>query len=199
VAAALDPASFSLGTPAALGFLFLGIVLFAGIAARSHAESRSFSAAMIYLGLSAAAAGIVRLVGVGRLASPTADHALLDIVTTVALALGLFTSGMRIRRKPGLDGWHLSLRLIVIAMPLTIALAALWARTLMGLGSGAAIALGAALAPTDPVLAGDLGVESPEPEFVLTSEAGLNDGAALPSSCSASRSPVTSRSGTGRA
>jgi NhaP-type Na+/H+ or K+/H+ antiporter len=54
---------------------------------------------------------------------------------------------------------------------------------------GAAIALGAALAPTDPVLAGDLGVappeeeereREPEPEFVLTSEAGFNDGLALP-------------------
>jgi NhaP-type Na+/H+ or K+/H+ antiporter len=175
--------------PTALGFLFLGIVLFAGIAALSHSGSRGFSAAMIYLGLSAAAAGVVRIFGVGRLATPTTDHGLLELVTTIALALGLFATGMRIRRRPGLDGWHLSLRLILIAMPLTIAAGAAWAHSLMGLSAGAAIALGAALAPTDPVLAGDLGVEppeeqeeeeSPEPEFVLTSEAGLNDGAAMP-------------------
>jgi NhaP-type Na+/H+ or K+/H+ antiporter len=46
--------------------------------------------------------------------------------------------------------------------------------------------LGAALAPTDPVLAGDIGVGPPgeedehEPNFALTSEAGLNDGLAAP-------------------
>ena len=46
--------------------------------------------------------------------------------------------------------------------------------------------LGAILAPTDPVLAGDLGVGPPgeederEPNFSLTGEAGLNDGLAFP-------------------
>jgi NhaP-type Na+/H+ or K+/H+ antiporter len=57
------------------------------------------------------------------------------------------------------------------------------------MGAGAAIALGAALSPTDPVLAGDLGVDppaeaeeekSPAHEFALTTEGGLNDGVALP-------------------
>ena len=56
----------------------------------------------------------------------------------------------------------------------------------MGLSLGAAIILGAVLAPTDPVLAGDVGVGPPgdedehEPNFALTSEAGLNDGLAFP-------------------
>jgi NhaP-type Na+/H+ or K+/H+ antiporter len=56
----------------------------------------------------------------------------------------------------------------------------------MGLSLGAAIILGAALAPTDPVLAGDVGVGPPgdeegrEPNVALTAEAGLNDGLAFP-------------------
>ena len=56
----------------------------------------------------------------------------------------------------------------------------------MGLSLGAAIILGAILAPTDPVLAGDVGVGPPgdedehEPNFALTAEAGLNDGLAFP-------------------
>jgi NhaP-type Na+/H+ or K+/H+ antiporter len=58
----------------------------------------------------------------------------------------------------------------------------------MGLSIGAAILLGAMLAPTDPVLAGDLGIGPPdeeedneeEPRFAVTSEAGLNDGLAFP-------------------
>ncbi len=56
----------------------------------------------------------------------------------------------------------------------------------MGLTFGAAVVLGAVLAPTDPVLAGDIGVGPPgdedehEPNFSVTGEAGLNDGLALP-------------------
>jgi NhaP-type Na+/H+ or K+/H+ antiporter len=56
----------------------------------------------------------------------------------------------------------------------------------MGLSTGAAIVLGAILAPTDPVLAGDIGVGPPgdeeerEPNFSITGEAGLNDGLAFP-------------------
>jgi NhaP-type Na+/H+ or K+/H+ antiporter len=48
------------------------------------------------------------------------------------------------------------------------------------------VVLGAILAPTDPVLAGDIGVGPPgeedehEPNFSITGEAGLNDGLALP-------------------
>ena len=55
-----------------------------------------------------------------------------------------------------------------------------------GLSLGAAVVLGAILAPTDPVLAGDIGVGPPgdederEPNFSVTGEAGLNDGLAFP-------------------
>ncbi len=75
-------------------------------------------------------------------------------------------------------------------MPLCIAGVALlgwWA----GLAPAAALLLGAALAPTDPVLASDVQVAGPqtgdhevdetdEVRFTLTSEAGLNDGLAFP-------------------
>ena len=75
-------------------------------------------------------------------------------------------------------------------MPLTVAGVALlgWAA---GLAPAAALLLGAALAPTDPVLASDVQVAGPqtgdhevdetdEVRFTLTSEAGLNDGLAFP-------------------
>ena len=71
-------------------------------------------------------------------------------------------------------------------MPLTIGLVALLGWQLLGLSAAAALLLGAALAPTDPVLAGDIGVGPPgdedehEPNFALTAEAGLNDGLASP-------------------
>ena len=54
----------------------------------------------------------------------------------------------------------------------------------LGLPWGAAVLLGAVLAPTDPVLASDVQIEDPDDtdrlRFSLTGEAGLNDGAAFP-------------------
>ena len=78
------------------------------------------------------------------------------------------------------------MRLLAIAMPLTIAGVALFASEVIGLSLAAAVMLGAVLAPTDPVLAGDIGVGPPgdeaehEPNFALTAEAGANDGLAAP-------------------
>jgi len=92
--------------------------------------------------------------------------------------------------------WGATWRLLAIAMPLCIAGVALLGWWVMGLAPAAAVLLGAALAPTDPVLASDVQVtgpttsghedfadevdESDEVRFALTSEAGLNDGLAFP-------------------
>jgi sodium/hydrogen antiporter len=78
-------------------------------------------------------------------------------------------------------------------MPLCIAGVAVLGWWVMGLAPAAALLLGAALAPTDPVLASDVQVGGPTSEeseeeiderdevrFALTSEAGLNDGMAFP-------------------
>ena len=93
--------------------------------------------------------------------------------------------------------WEPAWRLVVVAMPLCIAGVALLGWQVMGLAPAAALLLGAALAPTDPVLASDVQVGGPTTEqeigeatdeideadevrFALTSEAGLNDGLAFP-------------------
>jgi NhaP-type Na+/H+ or K+/H+ antiporter len=69
-------------------------------------------------------------------------------------------------------------------MVVTIGLVAAVGVWLLGLPLGAAVLLGAVLAPTDPVLASDVKVESPfhrdDLRFGLTGEAGLNDGTAFP-------------------
>jgi sodium/hydrogen antiporter len=76
-------------------------------------------------------------------------------------------------------------------MPLSIAAAALTGWWLVGLAPAAALLFGAALAPTDPVLAVDVQTGPPttgdpdadEPDevrFGLTSESSLNDGLAFP-------------------
>jgi NhaP-type Na+/H+ or K+/H+ antiporter len=69
-------------------------------------------------------------------------------------------------------------------MALTVGLIALVGVAALELPLGAAILLGAVLAPTDPVLASDVQVTGPRDRdrlrFTLTGEAGFNDGTAFP-------------------
>ncbi|WP_432544821.1 cation:proton antiporter [Kineococcus sp. SYSU DK002] len=109
-------------------------------------------------------------------------------VTEIVVIISLMGAGLALDRPIGRKAWTSTWRLIAVAMPLTIALVALGAHLLAGLPLVAALLLGAVLAPTDPVLASDVQVGEPsdaegaedEVRFALTSEAGLNDGAAFP-------------------
>ncbi|MFW6010023.1 MAG: cation:proton antiporter, partial [Actinomycetota bacterium] len=99
--------------------------------------------------------------------------------------------GLSIDRRITWRGWMTTWRLLAVTMPLSIAAAAWLGWAVVGLAPAAAILLGAALAPTDPVLAGDVQTGPPstgdpdadEPDevrFGLTSESSLNDGLAFP-------------------
>jgi sodium/hydrogen antiporter len=135
------------------------------------------------LGLLAAA--VMAAIGVDGL-HPLENARLIEWVTEIAIIVALFATGLRLDRPLELRSWATVWRLLIVAMPLTIAAVTLFGVEAMGLSLGAAIALGAILAPTDPVLAGDIGVGPPEeederePSFSLTGEAGLNDGLAFP-------------------
>jgi NhaP-type Na+/H+ or K+/H+ antiporter len=176
---------FDVGDLHALALLFFGLAVFAAIGALSHQRERAFSASLIYLALGIAAAGVMEALDVAGL-HPVGNARLLEWVTEVAVIVALFATGLRLDRPLGLRAWGSVWRLLAVAMPLTIGAVALFGVGVMGLSLGAAIALGAVLAPTDPVLAGDIGVGPPEeederePNFSLTGEAGLNDGLAFP-------------------
>jgi NhaP-type Na+/H+ or K+/H+ antiporter len=86
---------------------------------------------------------------------------------------------------PFRDGrWRLAVRLAFGSMVLTVGLITLVGVYGLDLPLGAAVLLGAILAPTDPVMASDVQVENPGDRdrlrFALTGEAGLNDGTAFP-------------------
>ncbi|MDO9020440.1 MAG: cation:proton antiporter [Deltaproteobacteria bacterium] len=115
---------------------------------------------------------------------PLAGSGLLERLSEVAVIVSLFTAGLKLR-SPLRDGrWHLPLRLATVSMAVTVGLVALVGVHLLRMPVGAAVLLGAVLAPTDPVLASDVQVEHPGDRdrlrFALTGEAGLNDGAAFP-------------------
>ena len=175
----------SFADPYMLGLLFAGVALFAAIGALSHQKERAFSASLVYLGFGVLAAVLLEALAVDRL-DPLADASVYEKASEFAVIVALFGTGLKLERelKPG--AWRHVARLLLIAMPLTIGAVALFGSSVMGLSLGAALVLGAALAPTDPVLAGDIGVGPPgdedeqEPNFSITGEAGLNDGLAYP-------------------
>jgi NhaP-type Na+/H+ or K+/H+ antiporter len=107
-------------------------------------------------------------------------------ITEFVLIISLMGAGLKLDRPLGWRSWATTWRLLAISMPLTIAAIAVLGWGLLGLGLASAILLGAALAPTDPVLASDVQVGPPNTEeedevrFSLTSEAGLNDGLSFP-------------------
>jgi NhaP-type Na+/H+ or K+/H+ antiporter len=175
----------SFGEPFYLALLLAGVAVIAAVGALSHQHEHAFSASVIYLVLGLGAALIVEALGVDWL-EPGDDHTLLERLSELALIIALFGTGLKLDRALTLREWSGVGRLLLVAMPLTIGAVALFGSFVMGLGAGAAIMLGACLAPTDPVLAGDIGVGPPgdeeerEPNFSITGEAGLNDGLAIP-------------------
>jgi NhaP-type Na+/H+ or K+/H+ antiporter len=180
-----DP-GFSWGDPYALAQLFVGLVVFVAVIALSQQHKRAFSPAMVYLVLGAAAAGLVRALGVDWL-DPIEDARLIERLAEFAVIVALFGAGLKLDRPLRWHEWASTARLILIVMPLTIGAVAAFGTAAMGLSLGAAVILGAVLAPTDPVLASDVQVgppgeekKEPEPQFALTSEAGFNDGFAFP-------------------
>jgi NhaP-type Na+/H+ or K+/H+ antiporter len=113
------------------------------------------------------------------------EHArVLERLTEAVVLISLFSAGLKLRLPLHDKRWLVPLRLATISMVLTIGLVTLAGRYLMALPLGAAVLLGAILAPTDPVLASDVQVHSARDDdrlrFSLTGEAGLNDGSAFP-------------------
>ena len=120
--------------------------------------------------------------GLDPISSPDLWETTAEIVVIVVL----FSTGIRIDNLGSLRLWRPTLMLLAVTMPLTIAALALMGWVMAGMTVAGAVLLGAVLAPTDPVLAGDVQVGPPlegrehPVRFALTTEAGLNDGLAFP-------------------
>lgn len=170
-----EPVTFALWA-IILGALLISIVLSGPLLKRLP-----MSTAMLYLaaGIALGPAGW-ELLRPNPLLHPQFLHHLSEI----AVVISLFAVGLKLGLPITDRRWRLSLRLVIISMSVTVGLIALIGVYGLGLPVGAAILLGGILAPTDPVLASDVQVESTEDRdrlrFSLTGEGGLNDGAAMP-------------------
>ena len=107
-------------------------------------------------------------------------------LTELVVIVSLMGTGLKIDEKFSFKTWAIPIRLVSVTMILSIGLTALLGFYWLEFTLPAAILLGAALAPTDPVLASDVQVGPPlektksNVRFALTAEAGLNDGMAFP-------------------
>lgn len=166
-------------------FSLVGVgALLAGILPRL-VERRPLSLPIAFLGLGVLVFALpIGLPEIDPLAQPKVTEHLAEAGVIVAL----MGAGLKIDRPVGWRRWASTWRLLLFAMPVTIAAVTMLGWWWAGLVPAAALLLGAALAPTDPVLAAEVQVGEPTDEedsedevrFALTSEAGLNDGLAFP-------------------
>jgi NhaP-type Na+/H+ or K+/H+ antiporter len=118
--------------------------------------------------------------------NPIENGVVIEKLTEIVVLVSLVGAGIKIDTELSWQLWRPTARLLLITMPIGIFAMATLGYYAFGLSLGAAILLGAVLAPTDPVLASSIQVGPPNtgsedtPRFILTSEAGLNDGLAFP-------------------
>ncbi len=104
-------------------------------------------------------------------------------LATVTLIVILFHDGLEVDAEMLQAHWHIPLRKLVLAMPLTACIVAVTAHTLTDLSWTESFLLGSLLAPTDPVLSSGVITNPRVPGIIrhsLNLESGLNDGLALP-------------------
>ncbi|TGE25490.1 sodium:proton antiporter [Hymenobacter aquaticus] len=117
---------------------------------------------------------------------PFQHQTLVTHLAELCVLIALTGTGLKIDRPFSFRTWRTPLLLVLVLMVLTIAALTLAGWAIAGLPLASALLLAAALAPTDPVLAGDVQVGDPgegredNVRFALTGEAGLNDGLAFP-------------------
>jgi NhaP-type Na+/H+ or K+/H+ antiporter len=111
-----------------------------------------------------------------------ADSGFVEIVALTALIVILFRDGLEVEEEMLRTAWHLPLRKLVLAMPITAVIVAVTAKALVDLSWTEAFLLGALLSPTDPVLSSGVVTNPRVPRIIrhsLNLESGMNDGLAL--------------------
>lgn len=168
-------------TEASLLLLGICIVASAWLPPLLNRVPLSLSILFVAIGALASWLGVVTIPG-DSLRSRDTPELLLEAVVIFAL----MSAGLKIDRPFGWTRWKTTWRLLGIGMPVTVLVLMGVAMLVCGLRASVAWLIAAILVPTDPVLASIVSVGPPgqtengEIRFGLTSEAGFNDGLALP-------------------
>ncbi len=162
-------------------FLFVGALLLVMGVTPTLLKRLPITPAMLYLAVGMLMGPTV--LGIFSF-NPLKQSALLEVLTEVAVLISLFSAGVKMPVPFNFRQWRAPLLLASVSMTLTVGLVSAFGVWALGLPLGAAVLLGAIVAPTDPVLATDVQSRHPgdrdQLRFTLTCEAGLNDGSAFP-------------------
>ncbi|HEY2182420.1 MAG TPA: cation:proton antiporter [Solirubrobacteraceae bacterium] len=156
----------------------LGLLLMVGALASGLAQRSMLSLAAVFV-----LAGFVLGDGALHWIEFRARSGLVADLAFAALIVILFRDGLEVDGEMLQHAWHLPLRKLVLAMPLTTVIVAAAGHVLVGLTWTESFLLGSLLAPTDPVLTSSIVTNPRVPRLVrhsLNLESGLNDGLALP-------------------
>src|SRR2546421_9473326 len=121
--------------------------------------------------------------GGAKLVSFDARSGFVGALALTALIVILFRDGLSVDAEMLQRAWHLPLRKLVLAMPITGGLVACVTKLLTDLNWTESFLVGALLSPTDPVLSSSVVTNPRVPRLIrhsLNLESGLNDGLALP-------------------
>jgi sodium/hydrogen antiporter len=158
---------------AVFGALLMAGALVAGLARRSFL---SLTAGFVVAGF------VLGQGGLGLLdLDPRSDF--VQGLAVIALVLILFRDGLEVEEEMLQQAWHMPLRNLALAMPITAGLIAVVTHALTDLGWTESFLVGALLSPTDPVLSSSVVTNPRVPRLIrhsLNLESGLNDGLALP-------------------
>jgi len=165
----------------AIGFLVVGLLMLAMGLLAPAMRRLPLTTAIIYL-----AVGMVvgpTVLGLFHF-NPLKQSAVLEVLTEAAVLISLFAAGVKLPAPVSWARWRSPVLLAFVSMAVTVFLVAAYGYHVLELPLGAAVLLGAILAPTDPVLAGDVQVrhagDRDRLRFNLSCEAGMNDGSAFP-------------------
>ena len=115
--------------------------------------------------------------------NPLKESALLEVLTEVAVLISLFSAGVKMPAPVSFARWRTPILLATVSMTVSVGLVAAFACLVLGLPLGAAVLLGAILAPTDAALGLPIFNNRRVPVRIrraLNIESGLNDGIATP-------------------
>src|SRR6476620_9720931 len=158
---------------AVLGALLVGGALVSGIARRTFL---SLTALFVLAGFALGTGGL----GVLEF-DPTGGF--VSALAIVALVVILFRDGLEVEAEMLRREWHLPLRALLLAMPITAAIVAVAVAALTDLSWTQAFLVGALLSPTDPVLSSSVVTNPRGPRLIrhsLNLESGPNHGLAPP-------------------
>lgn len=172
--------------PRILAFALFGFALMLCVALERRLARSILPLPVLYVGVGYLAFSLPLGLPDINPANDALDAVGLEYLTEFIVIASLAAAGIAIDRPVTWRNWRQVWPLLLLAMPLTIIAVAWLGWWALGLAPASAILLGAALAPTDPVLARSVQVGPPgnserhDVRFSLTTEAGLNDGLAFP-------------------